>query len=96
MESRAVLALLIGALWFTATAAGSATAGGSDLQSTWDRAEIWIHPKPFGFCNGRLSDPEVQSVLRQLPAASKLPTVIYLHGCGFRKAAGWTYARWLV
>ena len=75
---------------------GLTAADDQGIQDTWDRAEIWIHPKPFGFCNGRLSDPQVQSVLRQLPAVSKLATVIYLHGCGFRKAAGWTLARWLV
>ena len=94
-KASGALAALVLAAGLMAGATAFAAEDG-ELRRTWDRAEIWIHPKPFGFFNGRLIDDEVQSVLRRLPAETKLPTVIYLHGCAYRKPAGWTYARWLV
>ena len=36
-----------------------AAADGDTLQSTLNRADIWIHPAPFGFCNGLLNYPKV-------------------------------------
>jgi dienelactone hydrolase len=73
--------------------AGAARAGG--VAPTFDRAEIWIHPPGMPFCNSRLDDPLVTGALARLPSTVKLPTVVFMHGCSFRKGAAWTYARWL-
>jgi dienelactone hydrolase len=97
MRARAIIAVIAAGLLTTLADGRTADAATGDLEQTWERAEIWIHPLPFGSCNGRLDDVEVQSVLKRLPAETKIPTVIYMHGCAAQlKPAGWTYARWLV
>lgn len=86
--------VLSAAAWAVAFSAAATEI--DELQRTWERAEIWIYPKGVGFCNGRLGDLEIQRALASLRPGYKMPTVIYLHGCGHKKPAGWTYARWLV
>lgn len=47
------------------------------------------------FCNGRMDDRLIVGALERLPATVKLPTVVFMHGCSYRKGASWVYARWL-
>ncbi len=68
-------------------------AADADLALTWDRAEVWVYPAGSIFSIGRLDEGHIQKALAGLDR--KLPTVLYLHGCGFTKPAGWTFARWM-
>lgn len=73
-------------------AAGRAAA--DDVAATFDRAEIWMHPPGGVFFNGRLDEPEIARLIAALPAGTRLPTVVLIHGCSHRKGAAWSYARW--
>jgi len=84
-----VLALLIALLSGQAFAAAA-----DDVAATFDRAEIWIKPPGGPFFNGRLEEPDIARLLAAIPADTRLPTVVLMHGCSPKKGAAWTYARW--
>jgi dienelactone hydrolase len=60
----------------------TAISGGADLQRTWSRAVVVLPPldAPEPLVT-RMGSREMAARLGQRPAGSKLPVVVYLHGC---------------
>ncbi len=86
---RSVAAIVVALVALTVPAAAS------DVGRTFDRAEVWAHPPGLPFFNGRMDDPHILGLLERLPPGTKLPTVVFMHGCSYGKGGAWTYARWL-
>lgn len=93
MKLSCVAALLLAALGGLFAPAPALGGEDADLAHTWSRAELWVYPAGSTFSIGRLDERHIQEALAGL--GRKLPTVLYLHGCGFTKPAGWTFARWM-
>ena len=54
----------------------------AEVQRTWDAAQVLVILEQLDvFANGTLRGVDTQARLSHIPAGTKLPTILYLHGC---------------
>ena len=59
---------------------GPVAADDSEVRKTWDRAVVVFNLDGIG-AHGRMNRQYVQEKLAKIPPGTKLPTIIFIHGC---------------